>query len=122
LDGRLTWEDFSLTFRMRLNRQPDVYQTLVQGFLIMEAEDLEAFCRRLLAIESSRERIPVEAGGCRYTVNRYCPHQGGDLSEGWVDDDRFLVCPRHRWRFDLHQGGRAEGNDGTIDAIALEAD
>ena len=38
LDKKLTWEDFALTFRMQLNREPDVYQTLIQGFLIMEPE------------------------------------------------------------------------------------
>ena len=38
LDKYLTWEDFALTFRMKLNRTPDVYQTLIQGFLILEKE------------------------------------------------------------------------------------
>jgi UDP-MurNAc hydroxylase len=65
LDGKLTWEDFSLTFRMRLSREPDVYQTLIQGFLIMEPEDLDHLCARILDIESKQERIVVEAGGCR---------------------------------------------------------
>ena len=83
LDGRLSWEDFSLTFRMRLSREPDVYQTLVHGFLIMESEDLNHFCARLLDLEATTERISVEAQGCRYSVNRFCPHQGADLTQGW---------------------------------------
>jgi len=120
LDKRLTWEDFSLTFRMRLTREPDVYQTLIQGFLIMEPEDLNHFCARLLDLESLRERIIVEAGGCRYSVNRICPHQGGDLKEGWVEEDRYLVCPRHRWRFDLYNGGRSDTSQESIEAVALE--
>ncbi len=120
LDKRLTWEDFSLTFRMRLTREPDVYQTLIQGFLIMEPEDLNHFCARLLDLESHRERIIVEAGGCRYSVNRICPHQGGDLTEAWVEEDRYLVCPRHRWRFDLYNGGKSDTSQESIEAVALE--
>jgi len=122
LDGHLTWEDFSLTFRMKLNREPDVYQTIMQGFLILEAEDLEAFCGHILALENNNERITVEAGGCRYSVDKLCPHQGADLSQGWIEEDRYLVCPRHRWRFDLHNDGACTDNDGTVNCIALEED
>ncbi|MBV9172736.1 MAG: MBL fold metallo-hydrolase, partial [Chloroflexi bacterium] len=38
--GRITWEDLSLTFRARLKREPDVYQTMLQAFLILEPDDL----------------------------------------------------------------------------------
>jgi len=122
LDGHLTWEDFSLTFRMQLNREPDVYQTIIQGFLILESEDLEAFCSHILVLENRTERITVEAGGCRYSVDKWCPHQGADLSQGWIEDDRYLVCPRHRWRFDLQNDGACTDNDGTVNCIPLEED
>lgn len=120
LNQRITWEDFSLTFRMRLSRSPDVYQTLIQGFLLMEPEDLNHFCARLLALESQKERFIVEAGGSRYSCNRICPHQGGDLSEGWIEEDRYLVCARHRWRYDLQNGGKSDTSTDSIDAVALE--
>jgi UDP-MurNAc hydroxylase len=120
LDGKLTWEDFSLTFRMRLSREPDIYQTLIQGFLIMEPDDLDHFCARILAIESNHERIVVEAGGSRYSVNRFCPHQGGDLREGWIEEGRYLVCSRHRWRYDLENEGACETSADTIAAIPLD--
>lgn len=32
-----------------------------------------------------------------------CPHAGGSLGRGWVEDGE-LVCPLHRWRFRLHDG------------------
>jgi UDP-MurNAc hydroxylase len=86
----------------------------------MEPEDLNHFCARLLNLEAQKERIIVEAGGCRYAVNRYCPHQGGDLSEGWIEEDRYLVCARHRWRYDLQNGGKSDTSADTIDAVALE--
>lgn len=122
LDGAITWEEFALTFRVRLNRKPDVYQTLIQGFLLLEPEDMNWFCRRLLEIEQNRERVIVEAGGIRYSVDRYCPHQGGDLSQGWADDGKYWTCPRHRWQFALDEDGRCVTGEGSIHAVCLEND
>lgn len=122
LDGNLSWEDFSLTFRMRLTRQPDIYQTLIQGFLILEAEDLEWFCEQLLRTSSNRERIVVQANGKRFAVDRLCPHQGGDLKTGWVEDDRYLTCSRHGWQFDLLNGGKCVSNHTSVHAICLDDD
>jgi UDP-MurNAc hydroxylase len=122
LDAKITWDDFSLTFRMRLNREPDVYQTVVQGFLRLEPEDMNWFCSKLLNIENNQERIIVEAGGKRYAVDRYCPHQGGDLTQAWIEDERFLTCARHQWQFDLEQDGNARRNEGSIHAVCLDDD
>ena len=54
LDDKITWDDFSLTFRMRLNREPDIYHTVVQGFLRLEPEDMNWFCERLLTSRRTR--------------------------------------------------------------------
>jgi UDP-MurNAc hydroxylase len=122
LEKHLTWEDYSLTFRMKLNREPDIYQVLMQGFMILEKEDLNFFCDKILEIENRNERIVVEVGGCKYSIDRYCPHQGADLKYAWSEEDRFLVCPRHRWAFDLQNGGYCENNSASINAIPLETD
>lgn len=120
LARELTWEEFSLTFRTRLKRNPDVYDPVLHAFLIMEAHDLEHYCDLLLQIESQEERIIVEAQGQTFSVRRYCPHQGGDLACGWVDQGRFLTCPRHRWQFDLFRGGLCTTNASDIGAVCLE--
>ena len=122
LDEKITWDDFSLTFRMRLNREPDIHQTVLQGFLRLEPEDMNWFCSKLLNIESNQERIVVEAAGRRYVIDRYCPHQGGDLSQGWVEGGRFLTCVRHQWQFDLERDGEALNNEGSIHAVCLDDD
>lgn len=122
LDGKITWDDFSLTFRLRLNREPDVYQTIVQGFLRLEPEDMNWFCAKLLNIEGRQERIVKEADGHRFVIDRYCPHQGGDLNYGWIEDGRMLTCPRHGWQFDLEYDGRCVKNAATINAVCLDDD
>jgi len=119
LDRAMTWEEFALSFRMSLTRVPDVYQPLLHAFLLGEAADLGHYCRAVLALEEDAERITVTAGGCRYAVDRTCPHLGADLSAGWIDEDRFLVCPRHRWRFDLASGGVCENSEDSINATLL---
>jgi UDP-MurNAc hydroxylase len=122
LDGAITWEEFALTFRVQLNRKPDVYQTLIQGFLLLEPEDMNWFCAKLLEIEQQNQRVIIEAGGTRYSIDRNCPHQGGDLSQGWLEEGRLWTCPRHRWQFALDQGGRCVNSAGTINAVCLEND
>ncbi len=105
LERNMTWEDFMLSFRMRLSRSPDVYDPVLHGYFVIEAEDLPVFCEEVLATEAKQERIVVRAGDKAYSVLRYCPHQGADLTEAWLEGGRYLVCPRHRWRFDLEQEG-----------------
>lgn len=117
LERKLTWEDFLLSFRFQASRVPDVYDAALHNFLASEVEDLPALCEAVLEQEQRRERAVVAGGGGqRYMVNRYCPHQGADLSEGWVEEGRYLVCPRHRWRFDLREGGRCVSNSACIQA------
>ncbi len=119
LDRHLTWEDWCLTFRIHLERHPDEYHPLIHGFLILEAEDLNAFCAKTLEREAHNERMIVEAEGCRYEVDRYCPHQGADLKMAWVEGKHHLVCPRHRWTFDLEQEGACTTNYTSIHAKKL---
>jgi UDP-MurNAc hydroxylase len=117
LDRALTWEEFSLTFRVRIRRNPDAYQPVLHAFLLLDGPDLSGWCEMTRAIQENRERIEVEYAGQSYSVLRYCPHQGGDLSQGWLEGN-CLVCPRHRWHFDLSQNGRCTTNDTSIEAVA----
>ncbi|RKH06154.1 MBL fold metallo-hydrolase [Corallococcus sp. CA047B] len=119
LDRKLNWEDFLLSFRLRLSRNPDVYEPVLHGFLGVEVADMSEFCAGLRAMEARKERTVVEAGGKRFTIQRFCPHQGADLSEGWVEEGRYVVCPRHRWQFDLHNEGACKTNNSSLCAEPL---
>jgi UDP-MurNAc hydroxylase len=119
LDRKLTWEEFFLSFRFRLSRSPDDYDPILHGFLALEADDLGALCDSIREVEANKERAIVEAGGARYSVHRYCPHQGADLAGGWVEDGHLLVCPRHRWHFDLEKQGRCTMNNSSVCAERL---
>ncbi len=122
LDRKLNWEDFLLSFRFRASRSPDVYDATLHNFIAAEVEDLRTMCDGVLATEARKERTVVTAGGQRYEVNRYCPHQGADLKEGWIEEGRYLVCPRHRWRFDLQGAGVCPTNGCSVSAKCLGKD
>ena len=36
-------------------------------------------------------------------IGNECPHQGGNLCDGWIDGD-IVTCPLHGWEFDLRSG------------------
>src|SRR5262249_43833450 len=38
-----------------------------------------------------------------FAIGAECPHQGGFLSDGWVEGD-IVTCPLHGWEFDLRSG------------------
>ncbi len=120
LAGALTWEDLALTFRLQILRRPDTYDPALHAFLLTETEDLDALGD--LAARDGTERVLVRGSTRCWEVNRRCPHAGGDLSEGWLEDDRFLVCPRHRWVFDLADGGRCTTADATVHAVEVAPD
>lgn len=45
-----------------------------------------------------------------FVLDNTCPHAGGSLSGGWVEDG-CAVCPWHNWAFDL-RSGVLRGNAG----------
>lgn len=121
LDGEMNWEDFLLSFRIRLSRIPEAYDAVLHGFLALQPEDLRTFASVVGAPAAREERVVVSAGGKRYEIQRFCPHQGADLADAWVEEGHLLICPRHRWCFDLEQGGRCELNGSSLHAVEVAA-
>lgn len=119
LNKELDWRDFALSFRAKLSRNPDVYHSLIHSFLVVQAEDLERCCELISKYHAKKERIIVESEGKRYSILRWCPHQGGDLKCGWIENGN-LVCPRHRWQYNLKDHGKCVNNDDSIHAICLD--
>ena len=38
-----------------------------------------------------------------FALGNQCPHQGGNLCDGFTDGD-IVICPLHGWEFDLRSG------------------
>ena len=71
-----------------------------------------------LAWESNGIAV-VNAGGKKFCVTRYqeqlfafaykCPHASGIMSQGHIDALGNVVCPLHRYKFDLKTGRNVTG-------------
>lgn len=54
-----------------------------------------------------------------YAVQNTCPHADGILSGGWCKDGQ-VVCPIHRYTYNLATGRGAKGQGDYIDTYPIE--
>ena len=72
----------------------------------------------------------AEAGGKKITLARVgnelfacaykCPHAGGVLADGFIDASGNIVCPLHRYKFNLGNGRNISGEGYYLKVYALE--
>lgn len=55
--------------------------------------------------------------GAICALDGICPHEGGPLGEGMIEDGR-VVCPWHAYAFDVHTGETED--DSEVKAEILE--
>jgi nitrite reductase/ring-hydroxylating ferredoxin subunit len=55
-----------------------------------------------------------------FALNTRCPHAGEDLSRGWCSAEGKLVCPVHRFSYDLSTGRGSPGQNDYVDAYAVK--
>jgi UDP-MurNAc hydroxylase len=124
LRGQVPWEDFFLSCRMRVWREPDVYNDHLLGLLKFAQR------RPLAAVEEwemSRrdgQTITVRSGGRTFEVSRFCPHAGQDLLEvGEILPGDILRCNGHHLEFDLLSGVCVNGSiDPLSSRLAADCD
>ena len=54
-----------------------------------------------------------------FVVQHSCPHAGGMLGGGWCKEGK-IVCPIHRYAYDLDTGRGAKGQGDYINIYATE--
>lgn len=54
-----------------------------------------------------------------YVIQNTCPHAGGILSGGWCKEGN-IICPIHRWEYNLKTGRGAEGQGDYIKIYPVE--
>jgi NAD(P)H-dependent nitrite reductase small subunit len=70
-----------------------------------------------------REVALFNAGGRFYALDNTCPHQGGPLSEGWIEGET-VTCPWHAWCFTMRDGKMTLGDYAQVDTfdVRIEGD
>ena len=61
----------------------------------------------------------VGYNGDIFALSAKCPHAGGDLSAGWCHDGK-LVCPFHRYSYNLQTGKGSDGQNDYINTYPVE--
>ena len=75
----------------------------------------------LLAAEAGSKKITVakykdDLFGCAFA----CPHAGGIMAEGNLDATGNIVCPIHRYRFNLQNGRNTSGEGYYLTTYPIE--
>jgi UDP-MurNAc hydroxylase len=110
LDGQTGWEEALLSMRIRLHRDPDVFDSRFMGLLRYGNEPAQT----IEMMKEARSHEWIERDG--YRLQRYCPHAGEDLTGATVCDG-VLECPRHHWKWNMETG---ECVDGGAIALRIE--
>jgi nitrite reductase/ring-hydroxylating ferredoxin subunit len=54
-----------------------------------------------------------------YALSSTCPHAGAELSGGWCKDGK-LICPFHRYSYDINTGKGDPGQNDYVDTYPVE--
>ena len=54
-----------------------------------------------------------------YAVQDKCPHNGASLSKGFCSKNNEIVCPLHRYSFDLESGKATSGGAYTLNTYPI---
>jgi nitrite reductase/ring-hydroxylating ferredoxin subunit len=57
--------------------------------------------------------------GKLFALSARCPHAGGDLSIGWCKNEK-IICPFHRYSYNLYTGKGSEGQNDYINTYPIE--
>lgn len=71
-------------------------------------------------VETAGKKIClVKTGNKFFATQFYCPHAGAALAYGWCREGK-LVCPFHRYEYDLETGRGAPGQGDYINTYPVQ--
>jgi len=85
-----------------------------------DAADIEAGTGRAFLV--GRYEVAVfNVAGELFALENSCPHQGGPLAEGWLEDS-LVTCPWHGWCFNIRTGKMTLGDFARVARFAVQRD
>ncbi|MBK9125251.1 MAG: Rieske 2Fe-2S domain-containing protein [Chloroflexi bacterium] len=55
-----------------------------------------------------------------HAIDNHCPHQGGPLGEGFIDERGYVICPWHGYEYSAVDGSPPPGFDDAVAAYPVE--
>ncbi|MEW1956137.1 nitrite reductase (NAD(P)H) small subunit [Kineococcus sp. NPDC059986] len=80
---------------------------------VCRVEDLPVGEGRAYVVDGEQVALFRHRSGRVSAVQAACPHAGGPLADGQVDES-VVVCPLHLTAFDLVTGAATGGGEGSI--------
>jgi 3-phenylpropionate/trans-cinnamate dioxygenase ferredoxin subunit len=101
-----------------------LFERKIKWYKVFESE--EAACREIslnavqtMIIAGKKICIAHSQQGF-FAVNDKCPHNGASLGNGYCTKDNSIVCPLHRYHFDLKTGRAKSGLGDVVETYPLE--
>ena len=69
---------------------------------VMQADELLPDEKAIVEVNGKKVLL-VNYEGTVYALDNRCPHLGGSLGDGILEDEK-IVCPRHGSRYDVRTG------------------
>jgi nitrite reductase/ring-hydroxylating ferredoxin subunit len=79
---------------------------------LCELGELQEGKGKYVEIDGFQLAVFLNAGDV-FVIDNYCPHAGGNLAGGYVDDG-CAVCPWHYWAFRLNNGQLRDSPGVTV--------
>lgn len=90
----------------------------MKWYKVLDINDLKyPFIKKVKAGSTTIALVGADNKVCALSAR--CPHAGEDLSYGWCKDGK-LVCPVHRYSYDIHTGRGSEGQGDYVDTYPVE--
>ncbi len=82
--------------------------------------ELNFASNNLLEIEVASKKICIARGKELYACTSKCPHAGGIIADGFIDDSDVVTCPLHRYKFSLQNGRNISGEGYYLKTYPIE--
>jgi nitrite reductase/ring-hydroxylating ferredoxin subunit len=87
-------------------------------YKVLALADLQyPFIKKVTAGNASICLVGVDGEVCALSAK--CPHAGEDLSYGWCKEGK-LICPVHRYSYDIHTGRGSPGQGDYVNTYPVE--
>ena len=98
--------------RVQTRRNPDMYDEKFMG--LMRYGHTPAITKGIVALQKNARSEMIDhpaLPGVRF--QRWCPHQGGDLSKAIIANG-VITCPTHGWQFCAESGKCIKGGSTDL--------
>jgi nitrite reductase (NADH) small subunit len=90
-------------------------------FKLADLKEIPLGKSKVATLPDGSEIALFNVGGKIYALDNSCPHMGGPLGEGEIDDC-IVTCPWHGWQFNVADGAciNMPGEDATSLPIEIK--